>query len=219
MWGHEFDNRLSKEIVLDHAEYRRVTHREPHFRRAFAEIFRQRTLLFLGAGIAEPYFQELFGEVLEFYGPGSRTHYALLPENEVDPRFMYSRFQIAIVEYTRGNYEEVPQRIDQLAKALQQRTSAPVSCSWGAAAITENHAGRGLILDNTPALEVFCGALPTTPVTGECLAASAGGARSSSNFFLSRASVQDTVQAWTGQRFNPSEPAGIQRIKANGGYH
>jgi hypothetical protein len=77
--GHEADRRLTKELVADHTEYRRITHREPHFRRAFAEVFRHRSLFFLGSGLRETYLQELFGEVLELHGPSTRTHFALMP--------------------------------------------------------------------------------------------------------------------------------------------
>jgi hypothetical protein len=196
---HADDHRLSREIVLDHAEYRRVTHREPHFRRAFAEVFRQRTLLFLGAGIAEPYFQELFGEVLEFYGPGSRTHFALLPKGEVDPRFMHSRFQIAVVEYTPGDYPEVPRRIEALAAALHRRTTVPVAWSWGSAAATGAPSARSMVLGHTPALEVVCEALPTIPIPGDCLVVSAGGARRRTEFFLSEGPIRSTAEAWSGR--------------------
>ena len=44
---------------MGHDEYRRVTYRDIHFRRAFAEVFRHRSLLFLGSGIRETYLQEL----------------------------------------------------------------------------------------------------------------------------------------------------------------
>ena len=60
---------LRAELVVGHEEYRRVTYRDIQFRRAFAEVFRHRSLLFLGSGIQETYLQELFGEVLESTAP------------------------------------------------------------------------------------------------------------------------------------------------------
>jgi hypothetical protein len=185
--------RLRSEVVLDYAEYRRVTHREPHFRRAFAEVFRQRSLLFLGAGVAEPYFQELFGEILEFYGPSTRTHYALMPSGEVDPRFMYSQFQIAIIEYPKDHYGEVPQCLKMLATALDSRATVPNAWSWGAASTQRDK--KPLIVHNQPALEVRFGALPGRPGEGECLAVSAGGKPSAPAFFLSRG-IYETVGKW-----------------------
>jgi hypothetical protein len=194
--GHEDDVRLAKEIVLDYSEYRRVTHREPHFRRAFAEVFRQRSLFFLGAGIAEPYFQELFGEILEFYGPGTRTHYALMPKGQVDPPFMYSRFQIAVIEYEPSdNYGEVPSRLSELAGELDRRSSVPTAWSWGSASIQRDQNGQGSILANGQALEVRCGALPRARADGECLAVSAGGRPNQPTFYLS-GSIYETVGGW-----------------------
>ena len=40
--------RMLDDLVLGHAEYRRVINAEIHFRRCFSEVFRQRSLLFLG---------------------------------------------------------------------------------------------------------------------------------------------------------------------------
>jgi hypothetical protein len=191
--NHREDTRLTREIVLDHAEYRRVTHREPHFRRAFAEVFRQRSLFFLGAGIAEPYFQELFGEILEFYGPSARTHYALMPGGEVDPRFMYSRFQIAVIEYTSGDYEQVPQCLAKLATELDRRATVPNAWSWGATSIQRDDAARLVV--NRPALEVRFGALPTKRDEGDCLAVSAGGRPKLRTFFLSR-QIYEVIGQW-----------------------
>jgi hypothetical protein len=193
---HQEDARLAREIVLDYSEYRRVTHREPHFRRAFAEVFRQRSLFFLGAGIAEPYFQELFGEILEFYGPGTRTHYALIPEGQVDPRFMYSRFQIAVIEYKAADsYGEVPRRLYQLAGELDRRSSVATAWSWGSASIERETNGGGAIPSNTQALEVRCGALPRAAREGECLAVSAGGRPSQPTFYLS-GGIYETIGGW-----------------------
>src|SRR5262245_59391264 len=58
--GKKFDKtQFEQELVIGHAEYRTVANRAPHFRRCFAELFRTRSLLFLGSGLAEPYFVSL----------------------------------------------------------------------------------------------------------------------------------------------------------------
>lgn len=80
----EVSSDLEAQLVVGHEEYRRVTYRDLHFRRAFADVYRQRSLLFLGAGIQESYLQELFGEVQEYYGPSTRAHYAFLQPNRPD---------------------------------------------------------------------------------------------------------------------------------------
>lgn len=179
--------RLEAQLVVGHEEYRRVTYRDLHFRRAFAEVFRQRSLLFLGAGIQETYLQELFGEVLEFYGPATRPHYAIMPRNEVDPAFMLSRFQIVVCEYEPGDHEEVVRRLDQLATEIDRPRRAPVSWSWGRVASADRH------WISVPDLEVVRGPLPERRAEGECLAVSAGG--SGTAFFLS-AGIKDLVRKW-----------------------
>jgi hypothetical protein len=179
--------RLESQLVVGHEEYRRVTYRDLHFRRAFAEVFRQRSLIFLGAGIQETYLQELFGEVLEYYGPATRPHYAIMPRDEVDPAFMLSRFQIVVFEYEPGDHGEVVRRLDQLAAAIEQPRRAPVSWSWGRIASADRH------WKSVPDLDVVRGPLPEQREEGECLAVSAGG--SGAAFFLS-AGIRDLVGRW-----------------------
>lgn len=186
---HEEDRRLAKELVIDHAEYRRVTHREPHFRRAFAEVFRHRSLLFLGSGLREAYLQELFGEVLELYGPSTRTHYALMKRGEVDPRFMYARFQIAVVEY--DHHDDVPDRLDDLGEAIKRSEAAPVSWSWGRAEGRESTA-----TSDSVDLEIVCRPLPQGRVRGECLVVSAGGRRDGDSFHVSDQIRRPTLESW-----------------------
>ena len=69
-------NSLADQIVLGHAEYRRVTHAAPHFRRAFAEVIRNRSLLFLGSGL-EGYLLDLVAEIRELHGPSAYPHFAV----------------------------------------------------------------------------------------------------------------------------------------------
>jgi hypothetical protein len=179
---------LEHQLVVGHEEYRQVTYREAHFRRAFAEVFRQRSLLFLGAGLQESYLQELFGEVLEHFGPGTRTHYAFIPAGEVDPEFMLARFQIVVVEYPRGEHDHVRARLDALADAVARPSRAATSWSWGRVESTD--AGHWA---SVPDLEVVRGPLPTAAASGECLAVSAGG--SGSAFFFSPG-IRQVLQQW-----------------------
>jgi hypothetical protein len=179
-------SKLLEQLVVGHEEYRRVTYRDLHFRRAFAEVFRQRSLLFLGSGIQEPYLQELFGEVLEYYGPSTRPHYAFIKAGSgVDSDFMLARFQIIVVEYTE--HEEVVTRLNQLADAASRPSRAPLTWSWGR--VEQKQADNWT---STPDLEVVRGPLPTTPVAGECLAVSAGGGRA---FFFSEG-IRRVMKGW-----------------------
>src|SRR5262245_55472104 len=154
---------LERELVVGHEEYRRVTYRDTGFRRAFAEVFRQRSLLFLGAGIKETYLQDLFGEVLEIYGPCSRPHYAIMPEGEVDPGFMLSRLQIRVIEFPKGKYDEVITWLDQLVLATSVRTERPVR--WGFGGIRGHWQNPGR-------LEIVRGMVPDRSTPGECIAIS-----------------------------------------------
>lgn len=128
-------------------------------------MFRHRSFLFLGSGIRETYLQELFGEVLEIYGPSTRTHFAIMPKGEVDPRFMYERFQIAVVEYTKDKtHGKLPRKLDDLRTAIERPTSVPVSWRWGV--IT--HDDRSVVVRSEPELEAIRGPLPCTHRAGEC---------------------------------------------------
>ena len=179
---------LEAQLVVGHEEYRRVTYRALHFRRAFAEVFRQRSLLFLGAGIQESYLQELFGEVLEFYGPATRPHYAFIQKGEVDPDFMLARFQIVVVEYPEGRHDQVERRLDRLVEEVGRPRRTPVSWGWGRVERrNENN------WTSVPDLEVVRGPLPTERAKGECLAVSAGGSRS--EFFFSPG-ILEVIKSW-----------------------
>lgn len=188
---------LEAQVVVGHEEYRRVTYRDLHFRRAFAEVFRQRSLLFLGAGLKENYLQELFGEVLEFYGPTARPHYAFIQEDEVDPEFMLSRFQIVVVEYPKGKHGEVLRWLERLAEEVSHPRRTPVAWSWGR--IDRRNENEWT---SVPDLEVVRGPLPTERVEGECLAVSAGG--SDSKFFFSPGIV-NVMNGWCVKEAMPTQ--------------
>jgi hypothetical protein len=156
---------LERELVVGHEEYRRVTYRDPVFRRAFAEVFRQRSLFFLGAGIRESYLQELFGEVLEIYGPSARPHYAILPQGEVDPRFMLARFQIRVIEFPKGEYELVEQWLAAFVDAVRSKTQRPFAWSFGG--VRRGSRNRWL---GSPHLEIERSFLPFELAPRACVA-------------------------------------------------
>jgi hypothetical protein len=95
---------LQDEIVLGYDQYREATFNNPWFRATFTEIFRNRSLLFLGTGLSEEYFRGLFGESLTRLGPGHRSHFALVNEAQigssaVDPWFLHTRLNIVVLTY------------------------------------------------------------------------------------------------------------------------
>ncbi|MCC7011446.1 MAG: SIR2 family protein [Planctomycetes bacterium] len=122
-------SKLRGELVIGHQEYRTVTNREVHFRRAFAEVYRNRSLLFVGSGLAEHYLRDLFGEVLEMYGPGTRPHYALVHEREpLDAEFMLARFHTIVCRYRE--HSDVPLMLRRLRQAIEERASREVRWSF-----------------------------------------------------------------------------------------
>lgn len=160
---------LDDELVVGHEEYRGAAFRELHFRRAFAEVFRSRSLFFLGSGIREPYVQDLFSEILEIYGPSARPHYAILPAGEVDPDFLLARFQIVVVEYPPDAHGELPKMIETLASSVDS-ARRPTMFAWGARG--QREAPR-----ESPELDVVNAPLPLTLAPGACIGVSASGAR------------------------------------------
>jgi hypothetical protein len=186
--GSSDSSSLRQQLVVGHEEYRRVTYRDLHFRRAFAEVFRQRSLLFLGAGIQETYLQELFGEVLEYYGPSTRPHYAFIQKGEIDPDFMLARFQIIAVKYSIGEHSSVIKWLNEMARVVKSPRQVPMSWSWGR--ITRRGQDDWT---SAPDLEVVRGPLPTQPLEHECLAVSAGG--SGKAFFFSDG-IRRTINEW-----------------------
>lgn len=169
---------LESEIVVGHEEYRRVTHRQQHFRRAFAEVFRRRSFLFLGSGLQESYFLDLFNEVLEFFGPNPHPHFALAcDEDHLDDEFLRTRFNILVVRY-EGKFDALPKMLGTLAGHL--RDPGTRASRWGyrfeVAFARRSDSGRPEQCDD---LTIVSGGLP--PVRddgGECavLSASLSGA-------------------------------------------
>jgi hypothetical protein len=179
---------LHGQIVIGHEQYRRVTYREIHFRRAFAEVFRQRSLLFLGSGISETYLQDLFDEVIELFGPSTRPHYALLPDGAVDPDFMLSRFQITVATYTRCQHQQVVENLRNLRRAVERNGDRQAAWSWRPAASLAGSAECG------PGLKIVRAPLPLSrPGPGHCLVVSAGG--SGRSFFFSPG-IQKILPGW-----------------------
>jgi hypothetical protein len=112
-------NELARQIVVGHQQYQRAINDQPHFRRAFAEVCRRRSLLFLGSGIAEDYLLNLFGEVVHHHGLSPHGHYALFPESksgEVDKQFLTTRLGIVPVFYNeRDGHVELRSFLKELA--------------------------------------------------------------------------------------------------------
>lgn len=134
--------RLESELVIGHAEYRRLTHRIPHFRRAFAEVFRSHSLLFVGSGLGDRYLLELFGEVVEMVGHSPHPHFAVIEEGRIDRDFLLDRYNIRAIEYPKRKskkdaHGDVPTILEELAAAIrgsrarsEQQTHDLAATSW-----------------------------------------------------------------------------------------
>jgi hypothetical protein len=181
---------MLEQIVLGHQEYQQAINGEPDFRRAFAEVFRRRSLLFLGSGLAESYIVNLLSEALFTFGPSPHPHYALMTEQEAeqaDPEFLAMRLGITAVVYGK-RHADLPARLERLVRE-PARPEQPVArraketSAANSPPVGRYHRGlRGLTfgLDHVDAgepveLRLMHGTLPTEmPSAGECVVLSVG---------------------------------------------
>ena len=103
---------LQKQIIVGHADYRRVAIRSEGFRRTFAEVFRQRSLLFLGSGLNDRYLLDLFSQIIELYGPSARPHFAIAATDSLDPQFLRRNYGIWVHEIS--SHTQLPQVLNDL---------------------------------------------------------------------------------------------------------
>jgi SIR2-like domain len=125
---------LANQIVLGHQQYQRAINADVHFRRAFAEVFRRKSLFFLGSGVLEDYLVNLFSEIIHHHGPGPYPHFALLSQQErdrFDPWFLQTRLGITPIFYE--SHDHLPGYLNDLATALQP--VRPLASGCGAARI------------------------------------------------------------------------------------
>jgi hypothetical protein len=110
---------LASQLVVGHQQYQRAINAEGHFRRAFAEVFRRRSLLFLGSGLLEDYLVNLFSEILHNQGSGPYPHFALLnirDRERFDSSFLQTRLGIVPVFY--DNHNQLPEYLNEFSKLL-----------------------------------------------------------------------------------------------------
>jgi SIR2-like protein len=158
---------LCKQLVVGHEEYRREAYRSVGFRRAFSEVFRSRSFLFIGSGLSEGYFENLFDETLELQGTLPHMHYALVKKGSLNARFLHERFQIEIIEY--DDHKRVADWLGALHREIIDRQSRTVL--WG---ITLHGKDEHRTGDEIwPDLQIVRSAL-LKPAKGECLLISAG---------------------------------------------
>jgi hypothetical protein len=114
--------RLETQVVAGHQQYQQAINGDPHFRRAFAEVFRRRSLLFIGSGILEDYLLNLFSEIIYNHGASAYPHIALLPAKEkkngrFDERFLQTRLGIKPIFWE--NSEEIGDLLNELKEVCK----------------------------------------------------------------------------------------------------
>jgi hypothetical protein len=107
---------LEQEVVIGHEEYRRESLTNQYFRRAFAEVFRSRSILFVGSNLSEQYFRALFDEIVEFQGANPTNHFALMKRDSVDREFLLYSYQIRVVEYE--DHADLPGMLSNLTESI-----------------------------------------------------------------------------------------------------
>jgi hypothetical protein len=153
---------FEQQLVVGHEEYRRVTHTEPQFRRAFAEVYRSRSLLFVGSSLSDQYLLNLFGEALEIFGSNPFPHYAFVLKGTTDPEFLRTRLNTFVHEY--ADHEELPRLLEELYRTVEN-TSARMRVWSYAVATSAGSQESGSAAD----IHVVRGELPL-PGPDECIA-------------------------------------------------
>ena len=158
---------LEQQLVVGHADYRRVAWKSEHFRRAFAEVFRSRSFLFLGSSLSDKYFLDLFSQVVELQGPSPVPHFAFIRRNKVDTEFLRQYFGIWVLEL--DSYRSLPDELDDLARRVKPAGAAKVL--WE----TVGDSADTTAPRRRPRLRVMRGDLPLSVPKRECIVVSAGG--------------------------------------------
>jgi hypothetical protein len=159
---------LAAQVVVGHHQYQKVINNAQHFRRAFADVFRRRSFLFLGSGLVEDYLVNLFSEILQVFGLGSLPHYAILPKEEFKQHgdFLQTRLSITPIKYDHS--DELPRQLRKLSKHCSKQSLE----SYHSGRIEERYLLSGT--SKPPAyLTLQWGELPW-PGDRECIAFSAG---------------------------------------------
>lgn len=170
----EKERRLAGEVVVGHQQYQNVINAKPHLRRAFAEVFRRRSLFFLGSGVQEDYLLNLYGEIIHHHGPSAHRHFAVFHEDkrrDVDERFF--RMRLGIEPVFVPSYDDLPRLLGQLHENLAwdgRRRAAVVS-----SATTCELAYRFVRPDGAPGLVLrLQNDRLRVPAAGACVGVSVG---------------------------------------------
>lgn len=165
---------LLDEVVVGHQQYQQAINASSSFRRAFSEVFRRRSLLFVGSGLAESYFVNLIAETLFSLGPSSQPHFALFCDSDlqgrVDPEFLAVRLGITPVRYGAA-HADLPAALDAVGRDAVASVSGARVYGMTRMAFT---IPRGTDVEAVPlAVELRHGRIPAPP-EGGCVVLSVG---------------------------------------------
>lgn len=125
---------LLDEMVIGSNHYQQAINASPAFRRAFSEVYRRRSLVFIGSGLAESYFVNLISEVLFSLGPSNQPHFALFSDadlGKLDCEFLAVRLGITPVHYGR-DHNDLPKALRELAgDSAGHKVTSPAMTSAG----------------------------------------------------------------------------------------
>lgn len=203
---------LAAQVVAGHQQYQHAINAQPYFRRAFAEVFQRRSLMFLGSGILEDYLLNLFGEIIHHYGPGPHPHFALFHRDDaekLDTRFLQTRIGIVPVYYE--DYKLLPRLLDRLADAVdgpEPHGSVSLPVAWmpdelGFALST----GGGSPSATARRVRLRYSALPWPVTSDECVVISVGREPSTNKAFagsMARSVLGEHAYAWAACDPKPS---------------
>ena len=150
--------RLEGELVVDPSEYDQAMQRTP-FRRSFAELYRSRSLLFLGSDLSESCFRTLFDDIVERGGVPRHLHHAFVEEGTLDADFMRRRYRIICYTYPQGQHQVIGQWLSEFDDALRA-TRSRVNC-WSYSVGSGGNVSHDIGLNNP-----FTFALGNTPSKG-----------------------------------------------------
>ena len=170
---------LLDQIVIGHQQYQLAANQSPAFRRAFAEVYRRRSLVFVGSGLAESYFVNLISEIVLNFGPSPQPHFALFSADEIegariDCTFLQTRLGITAVQYGH-THAELPEALAGLCEPWSEEHQGPAPEARVPRPLAMSFAAPRLSAGEGRAVEVSLRfARLAKPAPGECAVLSVG---------------------------------------------
>lgn len=163
---------LVGEVVVGHQQYQQAINGDMVFRRTFAEVFRRRSLLFIGSGLAESYMVNLISEAMFALGPSPLAHFALFSRDDlatIDPEFLAVRLGITPVCYG-DRHEDLAAA---LARIAEGQADVALPAQRGLSALSYSIPRGDEVSQQIVEVSLRFGELPS-PSLSACIALSVG---------------------------------------------